>query len=203
MRWAKMSKYISEFGWQPIVYTPSNGEVGMYDEGLLKEIPTHVEVVKTPIWEPYNLYKSFLGRPKKEKLYSGFINEKKKASLAQKVSVFIRGNFFIPDADVLDQPSVKFLKKYLKDHPVDAVVSTGPHSMPDCGEVAPHHRNTLDCRLPWTNIDFYADPDQVGRPRHPTSKIKYLQCIRIVTGPGVRAMSSKPCGKRYRSCPMD
>ena len=162
MRWAKMSKYISDFGWQPIIYTPSNGEVGMHDEGLLKEIPDHLEVIRTPIWEPYNLYKSFLGRSKKEKLYSGFINEKKKASLAQKVSVFIRGNFFIPDARMFwIKPSVKFLKKYLKDHPVDAIVSTGPpHSMHLIAEKL--HRVTgipwiADFRDPWTNIDFYAD----------------------------------------------
>ncbi len=162
MRWAKMSKYIGDFGWSPLVYTPSNGETGMHDESLLAEIPESVEVVKTPIWEPYTLYKSFLGRPKKEKIYSGFINEKKKVSFAQKVSVLIRGNFFIPDARMFwIKPSVAFLKKYLNDHPVEAIVSTGPpHSMHLIAEKI--HRLTgipwiADFRDPWTNIDFYRD----------------------------------------------
>ncbi|MEO6131000.1 MAG: glycosyltransferase [Saprospiraceae bacterium] len=162
MRWAKMSKYISEFGWQPIIYTPSGNEVAVHDESLLKEIPSNLEVIKTPIWEPYDLYKSFLGRKKKDKLYSGFINENKKESIAQKISVFIRGNFFIPDARMFwIKPSIKFLKTYLHDHPVDAIISTGPpHSMHMIADAL--HRSThipwiADFRDPWTNIDFYRD----------------------------------------------
>lgn len=162
MRWAKMTKYIAAYGWTPVVYTPSNGEVGVHDDSLLKEIPESTVVVKTPIWEPYTIYKTFLGRKKKDKLYSGFINEKKKASLAQKISIFIRGNFFIPDARMFwIRPSVKFLKKYLAENPVDAIISTGPpHSMHLIAEKV--HRATgipwiADFRDPWTNIDFYAD----------------------------------------------
>ncbi|MFZ1676830.1 MAG: glycosyltransferase [Saprospiraceae bacterium] len=162
MRWAKMTKYISEFGWQPIVYTPSDNEVAVHDESLLKEISPDLEIIKTPIWEPYDIYKTFLGRKKKEKLYSGFINEKKKESFAQKMSVFIRGNFFIPDARMFwIKPSIKYLKKYLRDHPVDAIISTGPpHSMHMIADAL--HKSTgipwiADFRDPWTNIDFYKD----------------------------------------------
>jgi hypothetical protein len=95
-------------------------------------------------------------------VYSGFINEKKKASLAQKIAVFIRGNFFIPDARKFwINPSIRFLKKYLAEHPVDAIVSTGPpHSMHLIAEAV--HQATgipwiADFRDPWTNIDFYKD----------------------------------------------
>ena len=162
MRWVKMSKYISAYGWEPVVYTPLDGEIGMYDESLLDEIPPHIAIVKTPIWEPYNLYKSFLGRKKEDKVYSGFINEKKKTSLAQKISVFIRGNFFIPDARMFwINPSAKYLKKYLAENPVDVIVSTGPpHSMHLIAKKV--HESTgipwiADFRDPWTNIDFYKD----------------------------------------------
>lgn len=162
MRWAKMTKYIPEFGWQPVVYTPRDNEVAVHDESLVKEISTDLEIIKTPIWEPYDLYKSFLGRKKKEKLYSGFINEKKKESLAQKISVFVRGNFFIPDARMFwIKPSVRYLKKYLREHHVDAIISTGPpHSMHMIAEAL--HKSTgipwiADFRDPWTNIDFYKD----------------------------------------------
>jgi len=162
MRWAKMTKYIPEFGWQPIIYTPSDNEVAVLDESLLKEISPDLEVIKTPIWEPYDAYKTFLGRKKKEKLYSGFINENKKESLAQKISVFVRGNFFIPDARMFwIRPSIKYLKKYLREHPVDAIISTGPpHSMHMIADAL--HKSTgipwiADFRDPWTNIDFYKD----------------------------------------------
>ncbi|HEX5112090.1 MAG TPA: glycosyltransferase, partial [Saprospiraceae bacterium] len=189
MRWAKMSKYISEFGWEPVIYTPSNGETGMHDESLLKEIPSHIEMVKTPIWEPYDLYKTFLGRSKKDKVYSGFINEKKKVSLAQRISVFIRGNFFIPDARMFwIKPSVKFLKAYLKDHPVDAIVSTGPpHSMHLIAEKI-HHLTGIpwiaDFRDPWTNIDFYRDLQLSGwaDKKHHRLELKVLKnASKVVT----------------------
>ncbi len=189
MRWAKMSKYIAAFGWQPVIYTPANGETGMHDESLLKEIPQDMEIVRTPIWEPYHLYKAFLGRSKKDKVYSGFINEKKKASVAQRISVFIRGNFFIPDARMYwIKPSVKFLRDYLQTHPVDAIVSTGPpHSMHLIAERI--HQITripwiADFRDPWTNIDFYRDlrltswADQI----HHRLELKVLKnATRIVT----------------------
>jgi len=189
MRWAKMTKYIAQYGWEPVVYTPSNGETGVYDESLLSEIPVSTTVVKAPIWEPYDLYKIFLGRKKKDKLYSGFINEKKKPSLAQKISVFIRGNFFIPDARMFwIKPSAKFLIKYLKDNPVDAIISTGPpHSMHLIADKV--HRATgipwiADFRDPWTNIDFYRDLNLSGwaDKRHHALESKVLtNASKVVT----------------------
>lgn len=189
MRWAKMSKYIAQYGWEPIIYTPENGETGVHDDSLVKELPAELKVVRTPIWEPYDLYKQFLGRKKSEKLYSGFINENKKASLAQRISVFIRGNFFIPDARKFwIKPSVRFLKKYLREHPVDAIVSTGPpHSMHLIAEKL--HRVTgipwvADFRDPWTNIDFYADlqlTKWADRTHHRLEKKVLTNASRIVT----------------------
>ncbi|HZV44618.1 MAG TPA: glycosyltransferase, partial [Saprospiraceae bacterium] len=189
MRWAKMTKYIAAYGWQPVIYTPSNGETGMHDESLLKEIPPDLEIIKTPIWEPYELYKAFLGRSKKDKVYSGFINEKKKPSLAQRISVFIRGNFFIPDARMFwIKPSIQYLKEYLQTNPVDAIVSTGPpHSMHLIAEQI--HKITgipwiADFRDPWTNIDFYRDLQltSMADKKHHRLELKVLKnASRIVT----------------------
>lgn len=158
-RWLKMSKYLPEYGWQPIIFTPSNGESPVVDESLLDEVHSAVETIKTPIWEPYSFYKRFTGKKSSEKVYSGFINDKKE-SFTQKLSVFIRGNFFIPDARKFwIKPSIKYLRKYLLEHPVDRIISTGP----------PHSTHLIasgvvdkipipwvaDFRDPWTNIDFY------------------------------------------------
>lgn len=160
-RWLKFSKYLHEFGWVPVIYTPENGETAAYDESLLKEVRPDIEIIRTPIWEPYHFYKKFIGKKKEDKVYSGFISEGKEKSLAQKIAIFIRGNFFIPDARCFwIQPSVKCLTKYLERHPVDAIISTGPpHSMHRIAYGLKQKFANIpwvaDFRDPWTNIDFY------------------------------------------------
>ncbi|MBK5284324.1 MAG: glycosyltransferase [Bacteroidia bacterium] len=159
-RWVKMVKYMREFGWEPVVYTPSNPESPSIDYSLLKDIPEGIEVIKTPIWEPYQLYKKFIGSKPDEKINAGFLTERKKPRLAEKISVWIRGNFFVPDARKFwIRPSVKFLSKYLLENKVDAIISTGtPHSMHLIGLGLKEKFNLpwiADFRDPWTNIDFY------------------------------------------------
>jgi glycosyltransferase involved in cell wall biosynthesis len=159
-RWLKMTKYFREYGWEPIIYTAEAGEQAAYDPSLVKEVPEGLEVVRTPIWEPYDLYKKFTGKKKEEKVYSGFISEGKKSSFTQDLSVFIRGNFFIPDARRFwIKPSIRFLKKYLEEHPVDAIISTGPpHSMHMIALGVKKHHDIpwiADFRDPWTQQDFY------------------------------------------------
>ncbi len=161
-RWLKFVKYLREFGWEPIVYTPENPEAPAIDPSLEKDIPANLTVLKTKIWEPYNLYKSFIGQKKDAKINAGFLAEKKKPGLAEKISVWIRGNWFIPDARKFwINPSVEFLSGYLEKNPVDVIVSTGPpHSM---HLIALELKKKLsipwlaDFRDPWTNIDFYKD----------------------------------------------
>lgn len=158
-RWLKMTKYLPEFGWTPIIYTPSNGESPVEDQSLLKEVHPQVEVIQSPIWEPYGFYKKFTGKKKSEKVYSGFINDKKE-SFTQKLSVFIRGNFFIPDARKFwIKPGAKFLSDYLSKNKVDAIISTGPPHTTHLIANAVAKKNNIpwiaDFRDPWTNIDFY------------------------------------------------
>lgn len=160
-RWLKMAKYLPQFGWQPVVYTPSNPEVITADPTLEKEVPPVVEVVKRPIIEPYAFYKRLTGRKADEKVHLGFLKEEKKQSWREDLAVWIRGNAFVPDARVWwVRPSVKFLTNYLHAHPVDAIVSTGPpHSMHlialGLKKKFPSLRWVADWRDPWTNIDFY------------------------------------------------
>ena len=52
-RWLKFAKYLPEYDWQPIVYTPENPYFEVQDEALLNDISAEAEVWKTPIWEPY------------------------------------------------------------------------------------------------------------------------------------------------------
>ncbi len=163
MRWLKFTKYLPDHGWAPIIYTPEGGESAVNDPSLQKDIPAIVEEVRRPIWEPYDLYKKLTGRKKGVKIYSGFLTEDKNPKLSQKISIWIRSNLFIPDARMFwIRPSVKFLKKYLKDNPVDLIVSTGPpHSMHMIALGIKKHFPNLpwvaDFRDPWTNIDYIDD----------------------------------------------
>jgi glycosyltransferase involved in cell wall biosynthesis len=161
-RWLKFTKYLREFGWEPVIYTPSNGEIPVVDNSLIKDIPNGITVLTQPIWEPYSLYKKFIGQKKGEKINTGFLTERKKPRLTEKIAVWLRGNLFIPDARKFwIRPSIKFLSSYLQNHPVDAIISTGPpHSM---HLIAKGLKKQVaipwlaDFRDPWTNIDFYAD----------------------------------------------
>jgi glycosyltransferase involved in cell wall biosynthesis len=162
-RWLKMSKYLPENGWQPVIYTTEGAEYPIVDPSLEKDVAPEVEVIRRPIFEPYAFYKKFLGMKKEETVKMGFIQEKeKKKSWKEDLSLWIRGNLFIPDARRWwVKPSVRYLKSYLKDHPVDAIISTGPpHSM---HLIAMKLKEALripwvaDFRDPWTEIDYYND----------------------------------------------
>ncbi|HLP04246.1 MAG TPA: hypothetical protein VK152_02345 [Paludibacter sp.] len=161
-RWVKFTKYLRDFGWEPVVYTPSNPEFPSIDSSFGKDIPTDVEVIKTPIWEPYNIYRTMMGR-KGEAINAGFISENKKSGWKDKLSIWVRGNFLIPDPRRFwVKPSVRFLSKYIQENPVDAIISTGPpHSMHLVGmglkKKFPRLKWVADFRDPWTGIYFFDD----------------------------------------------
>jgi glycosyltransferase involved in cell wall biosynthesis len=159
-RWLKMTKYFREFGWEPVIFTTENGEASVVDESMLAEIPSGIETLKVPIWEPFGLYKKLLGKSKDEKIAPGLGQETKGNSTLQKLSIWVRGNFFIPDARMFwIKPSSKFLEKYLKENKIDAIISTGPpHSTHLIAFNVTRENNIpwiADFRDPWTNIDFY------------------------------------------------
>ena len=185
-----MSKYLPENGWQPVIYTADDAEYPVEDESLMNDVTADAEVVRYPIVEPYSFYKKFLGIKKSEKVKAGFINEgKKKTGWKESLSVWIRGNCFIPDARCMwIRPSVRFLVKYLKEHPVDAIVSTGPpHSMHLIAKTL-HEKTGLpwiaDFRDPWTDIDFYDDlklTHRSDRKHHRLENQVLTEATRVVT----------------------
>lgn len=158
-RWLKMSKYLVKLGWQPVIYTPSNPEAFVLDPSLEKDIPAEAEIIKRPIVEPYDLYRKLLGKGKKGEVINP-INDSGKKSLKEKLSLWIRANCFVPDPRVWwVNPSVRYLKKYLRKNPVDVIISSGPpHSMHLIGRRvsrAMNIRHIADFRDPWTTIYYY------------------------------------------------
>ena len=160
-RWLKFSKYLPENGWQPVIYTPENPSYQVKDDSFLKDIPVEVEIVKTPIWEPYGFYQKLRGGKADKNLNNGIL-DKKQGGLLSKVSSWVRGNVFIPDPKIFwVNKSVSFLSKYLKENPVDVIISTGPpHSMHLIALGLKKHINTpwiADFRDPWSKLDLLDD----------------------------------------------
>ena len=161
-RWLKFAKYLPQFGWEPHIYTPENPEAPAKDDSLLKDVPENAHVIKRPIFEPYGFYKRFTGN--KENVNAGFLKEQKdsRRKFTEKLSVWVRGNLFIPDARKFwIKPSIGFLKDYIRKEGIEVVISTGPpHSMHLIALGLKKQMNIkwiADFRDPWTNIDFYKD----------------------------------------------
>jgi hypothetical protein len=159
-RWLKFVKYLPQFGWKPYVVAPENPSFAMKDESLLNDVPSEAQVIRLPIWEPYDAFFKLSGLfGKKNIKQSDFVSTGKK-SFFQKISTWVRGNYFIPDARIYwVKPSVKFLEEYIRQHEIDKIVTTGPpHSVHLIGLELKTKNPSLqwiaDFRDPWSEWDL-------------------------------------------------
>lgn len=158
-RWLKFVKYLPEFGIEPIVYCPENPSYPIMDESLLSEIPESITILKQPICEPYGLARLF-SKGSAKKISSGVIPKAKKQSFIEKAMLYIRGNYFIPDARKnWVKPSVTFLSNYIKDNEITTIITTSPpHSLHLIGLHLKEKLNVnwlADFRDPWTTIGYH------------------------------------------------
>ena len=169
-RWVKFARYLPAEGWQPVIYTPSNPELTAVDETLAAEVPDGVEVIRRPIREPYALYRRVMGKDSSTDMKTLVtpISSTGRKGFKQRLSLFVRGNCFVPDPRVgWVRPSVRFLSMYLKEHPVDVIVTTGPpQSVHLIGQ-----RLARKTGLPWIP-DF----------RDPWTKMYYLRHLGMTRG---------------------
>lgn len=155
-RWLKFAKYLPEFGWEPVIFTPENPDFDLQDKSLLHEINPNVEVLKFPIWEPYALFRSL----KKEKIKdTSKVLEKANKSLVDKLGIWARANFLIPDPRIFwAKPSVEFLQGIIANNQIDAIITTGPpHSLHLIGRELKRKTNIFwlaDFRDPWSQWEF-------------------------------------------------
>lgn len=159
-RWLKFAKYLPQLGWEPVIYTPLNPEPNAIDEALCREIPEGMTVLKRKIFEPYSVYKFLSGKKRGETIEANIISKESGGSASARLFAFIRGNFFIPDPRCFwIRPSARFLKRYLKNNPADAIISTGPpHSMHLIAarlSKAAKIKWIADFRDPWTKIFYF------------------------------------------------
>ena len=158
-RWLKFVKYLPDFNVQPIVFVPANPTYPIVDSNLVSEVSDKAIILKTPIFEPYQLA-SFLSKNKTKKISSGIIPNQKKQSFLEKLMLWVRGNLFIPDARVFwVKPSVAYLEKYIRENEIDTIITSGPpHSLHLIGLELKQKMNLkwlADFRDPWTTIGYH------------------------------------------------
>ncbi|GEM52282.1 glycosyltransferase [Empedobacter brevis] len=160
-RWLKFTKYLPEFGYETYVYIPENPSYPILDETLAKDVNPKVKLIKNKIWEPYQLAEKL--NPKNKAYKGGHFEKKENQSLLSKLSVFVRGNFFIPDARKFwVNPSVAYLKDFLQKENIDTIVTSGPpHSLHLIGlklkKQLPNIKWLADFRDPWTQISYHKE----------------------------------------------
>lgn len=158
-RWLKFVKYLPEYDIQPIVYIPENPSYPITDLSLQSEVSKDVIIIKQPIKEPYRLAE-FLSKNHSKTISSGVIPKEKKQNFIQRLMLYVRGNYFIPDArKAWITPSVKFLSDYIKEEQIETIITTGPpHSLHLIGLKLKQQIGVkwlADFRDPWTTIGYH------------------------------------------------
>ncbi len=178
-RWLKFAKYLPEAGWEPVIFTPENPDFDLKDETLLKEISPNLEVIRFPIWEPYQLFAKV---KKRGKSHPGRILEQQKKGFLEKVAIWLRANLLVPDPRMFwVKPSVQFLNQLLHEGQFQAIITTGPpHSLHLIGQkLKQKHRIPwlADFRDPWSQWEFLDTLPMMSfiRKRHEALERKVLQ----------------------------
>ena len=161
-RWLKTIKYLPEFGVETIVLTvdPVCASYPQVDESLCDDVPASLKVYKTQTKEILSLYKRV--SPQKQVPYGGFANEPN-PTLMQKISRFIRGNFFLPDPRRgWNKYALAKAKEIIESEGITTVVTTSPpHSTQLIGlelkKLYPNINWVADLRDPWTDIYYNQD----------------------------------------------
>jgi glycosyltransferase involved in cell wall biosynthesis len=184
-RWLKFAKYLPEFGWEPVIFTPENPDFELKDESLLKEVSPKLEVMKFPIWEPYGVFRKL----KKEK--SGDpskILEKQQKSLSDKAGIWLRANVLVPDPRIFwVKPSVGFLTDLINNGQFQAIITTGPpHSLHLIGLQLKKKTGInwlADFRDPWSKWEFLDTLPMLDwvKKRHQKLEKEVLDTADIVT----------------------
>ncbi len=175
-RWLKFVKYLRDFGVDPIVYIPENPTYPIEDQTLWADVPEDITILKKSIFEPYRFAQVF-SKKETSTISKGIISGKEKQSFVQKLLLFVRGNFFIPDArKYWVKPSIEYLTKYIKENRVDTIITTGPpHSVHLIGKGLKEQTGAkwfADFRDPWTTIGYH---DKLKLTKQSIAKHKLLE----------------------------
>lgn len=164
----KYVQYLRDFGWEPVVLTVVDGNFPARDESLLAEIPDGVRVIRTDIFEPYDLYRKLTGKAKGVAIDVNTIHkEGAKLPLKERIAELIRATVFIPDARIgWYSSAVKAGLEAIEKEGIEAIYSSSPPYT--CALIARglKRRSGLPWiagfRDPWTN--FITTPKRWALP---------------------------------------
>ena len=155
-RWVYFTKYLRDFGWEPVIYTVQNPEAPYQDDSLFNEIPSGIKILKEKIWEPFGAYRKIAGIKEGQKIKSGVIAQEKK-SIMRYLIKWIRANVFIPDPRInWISKGTRTLTNFLSSNKIDLIITSGPpHSAHLIGRKLHKKSNIpwiVDFRDPWTQV---------------------------------------------------
>ena len=157
-RWLKFSKYLPEFGWDPVILTVDQAYAAypVTDNSLTDDLPSTVKVYTTPATNYFNIYK----KDKSRIPSAGFANNVDN-TFKGKFFRFVRGNFFIPDPRRgWNKYAFKKACELIETAGIRHVITTSPpHSTQLIGlkikKRYPAIKWIADLRDPWTDIYYY------------------------------------------------
>jgi glycosyltransferase involved in cell wall biosynthesis len=157
-RWLKFSKYLPEFGWEPIILTvdPEYAAYPVTDYSLKKELPSSLKIYYTPAINYFSIYK----KNKSDIPSAGFANNADN-TLKGKILRFVRGNFFLPDPRRgWNKFAFEKAGELIKTDRITHIITTSPpHSTQLIGlkikKKYPGIKWIADLRDPWTDIYYY------------------------------------------------
>ena len=154
------AKYLKQLGHNPIVLTvdPKYASYNLKDNSLInqvKDIQTH----RTYSLEILKLYSLFKSGNRNKSIPQSYIPDQ---SFFDKVSSFIRLNFFIPDSRIgWNYFAFKKAKKLIEKNNIQCVITTGPpHSTHLIGKKITEKfklKWIVDLRDPWAEIFYLKD----------------------------------------------
>lgn len=159
-RWLKFVKYFEKQGWKAFVITVQDGTYSASDPELEKDIPAGITVFKTRSRDPFRFYNLLKGK-KDGSVSVALINIDSRKSFVDRLAMYIRSNFFVPDGRKGWVPyAYRQAVDVIREHGIDLLVTTGPpHSTHLAGlrlKKETGIRWIADMRDPWTTV-YYND----------------------------------------------
>jgi glycosyltransferase involved in cell wall biosynthesis len=196
-RWMYFAKYLPDFGFEPIILTvsPDKASYKDRDESNCDKVK-EIRAYKTNTFELLKLYSLFTSGSATKGIPQGHVGAKKNGFFG-KISSFIRGNFFIPDARVgWKIYAIKKAGKIIKEEKIDLVITSGPpHSTHLIGKSLKKHLGVkwiADFRDPWSELYYNKELPRMGWARRYDKNLEFQvldQADHVLTiGPSLKKL---------------
>lgn len=193
-RWLKFVKYMEENGWKAQILTVEDGTYSAVDEELIKEVPQNIMVYKTKSRDPFRFYNMLKGK-KDGSVSVALINIDKKKSFVDRLAMYIRSNFFIPDARKGWVPyAYKKALEIIDKEKIDLIVTTGPPHSTHLAGLKIKKKTGIkwlaDLRDPWTTVYYNDMLPRTNSTRKKDKKLEdkvlnYADAVTVVS-PGMK-----------------